>query len=188
MVYPLAELIDEEGRTLAAPLDRIQTKDARPHRRLAHVIHSLSMCDPLFGLMRSDYLRRTRLLGPFFGADNVLLAELAMFGQIWEVNEVLFRLRQHPKRSVKANSTVRALAVWYDPSNARKLLLLPNWERMVWELMKSISYSSLSPAEKSRCYLVVPGVHYWRRFKNAGGRLKNRFISHRSQVSGSPLG
>jgi glycosyltransferase involved in cell wall biosynthesis len=178
MVYPLAELIDEEGRTLAAPLDRIESKDTRPHRRLAHVIQSLSVCDPLFGLMKTEYLRRTRLLGPFFGADNVLLAELAMLGQIWEVNEVLFRLRQHPKRSVKANTSVRSLAVWYDPVNAGKLLLLPNWERMVWELMKSVSYSSLSPAEKSRCYLVVPGVHYWRRFKNVGGRIKRRLNFH----------
>src|SRR5258707_1539593 len=28
---------------------------------------------------------KTRLIGPFFGADNVLLGELAMLGEIWEL-------------------------------------------------------------------------------------------------------
>ena len=38
MVYPLAELINEEGRTLQSPLDRIESCDSRPHRRVAHLL------------------------------------------------------------------------------------------------------------------------------------------------------
>src|SRR5687767_4274622 len=34
MVYPLAELIDEQGKVLQRPLDQIECADARPHQRL----------------------------------------------------------------------------------------------------------------------------------------------------------
>lgn len=174
MVYPLAELIDEEGKTLRSPLDRIESRDPRPHRRLAHLLWSLNMCDPAFGLYKTEYLRKTRLIGPFFGADYVLLGELVMLGEIWELDEVLFRLRAHSKRSMKANPGARARAAWYDPSAARRLFVMPTWERMVWELLKSARRSPLPAGEKLKCGLVIPATHYWRRFRNAGGRLKNR--------------
>lgn len=182
MVYPLAELIDEQGRTLEAPLDRIESRDPRPHRRLARLLWSLNMCDPVFGLIRTEYLRKTRLIGPFGGADYVMMGELAMLGEIWELNEVLFRLRAHSKRSMKANPSERARAAWYDPAAVKKRFVVPALERMVWELSKSAWRSSLPPAEKVKCCLVVPGTHYWRRFRNAGGRIKRRLkVSLRMQ-------
>jgi glycosyltransferase involved in cell wall biosynthesis len=174
MVYPLAEMIDEQGKTLRPVLDRIESRDPRPHRRLARLLWSLSQCDPVFGLFKTEYLRKTRLIGSFFGADNVLLCELAMLGEIWELDEVLFRLRQHPGRSMRANQSARARAAWYDPAAAQQLVVIPDWERMVWELLKSAHRLSLPPEEKLRCCLVILGIHYWRRFKNAGGRMKSR--------------
>lgn len=174
MVYPLGELIDEEGRTIVPVLDRIASSDPRPHRRLAHLLWSLNMCDPVFGLIKAEYLRRTQLIGPFFGADYVLLGELAMLGQIRELDHVLFRLRAHARRSMAANPSARERAAWYDPEAMRKRFVIPNWERMVIELMKSVGNSPLSAQEKMKCMAVVPGMHYWRRFRNTGGRVKAR--------------
>ena len=91
MVYPLAELIDEKGQTIQSVLDRIESRDPRPHRRLAHLLWSLNMCDPVFGLYRIDHLVKTRLIGSFIGADYVMLGELVLRGEIWELDEVLFR-------------------------------------------------------------------------------------------------
>ncbi len=170
----LAELIDEQGKTLRPVLDRIESRDPRPHRRLARLLRSLSQCDPVFGLFKTEYLRKTQLIGSFFGADNVLLGELAMLGEIWELDEVLFRLREHPGRSMRANQSARARAAWYDPAAAQQSVVMPDWERMVWELLKSAHRLSLPPEEKLRCCLVILGIHYWRRFKNAGGRMKSR--------------
>ena len=174
MVYPLGELIDEQGRTLAAPLDRIESHDPRPHRRLARVMWSLNMCDPAFGLIKASALRRTQLIGPFFGADYVLLGELAMLGEIQEVGQVLFRLRAHPKRSVKANPGARAREAWYDPAAARRWFVMPSWERMIWEMVKSAWRAPLPWAERWRCCVAAAGVHYWRRFRNTGGRIKDQ--------------
>jgi glycosyltransferase involved in cell wall biosynthesis len=183
MVYPLAELIDGQGKTLRSTLDRIECRDPRPHRRLAHLLCSLSLCDPVFGLFKAEYLKKTQLIGPFFGADWVLLGELAMLGEIRELSEVLFRLREHSGRSMEANRTPRARAMWYDPAAAQQLFVLPDWERMVWEMCKSACHSSLPPAEKLRCCFVIPGMHYWRRFKNVGGRLRWRLASQRTEIA-----
>jgi glycosyltransferase involved in cell wall biosynthesis len=174
MVYPRAELIDDEGEILRKGLDRIGSRDLRPHCRLAWVLRSLSFCDPLFGLIKAKFLRKTQLIGPFFASDYVILGELAMLGEIWELDEILFRMRNHPQRSMTANRSVRARAVYYDSSAARKLFIMPSWERMVCEMLKAVWRSPLHPAEKVKCSMVVPGVHYWRRFRNAGGRVKNK--------------
>jgi glycosyltransferase involved in cell wall biosynthesis len=174
MVYPLGELIDKQGKTLIPVLDRIECRDPRPHRRLAHLLWSVRDCDAIFGLFKTEYLKKTRLIDAFFAADIVLLGELAMLGEIWELNEVLFRLRAHRGRSVRSNATARARAVWYDPAAARQLFIVPERERMVWELCKSACRLSLPPAEKLRCCFVIPGMHYWRRFKKVGGRIKNQ--------------
>jgi glycosyltransferase involved in cell wall biosynthesis len=172
MVYPLGELIDGSGKTITPVLDHIESHDSRPHRRLARVLWDLNMCDPVFGMFRSDYLRRTQLIGPFFGADYVLLGELAMLGEIHELPEVLFRLRAHEKRSVKANAKKSDLAAWYDPKLGKKRLVLGNWDRMAWEMFKSAKGFPLPFGEKLKCCATVVAVHYWRRFKNAGGRWK----------------
>lgn len=174
MVYPLAELIDERGETLLAPLDRIESRDPRPYRRLAHLFWSLNMCDPVFGLYRTRYLRMTQLIGPFFGADCVLLGELAIMGEIREIEEVLFRLRAHSRRSMAANTSARARAAWYDPSAARRLLMFQNLERLVWESLRATLRSQLPLTEKMRCCLATMAVHYWRRFRTTGGLLKRR--------------
>jgi hypothetical protein len=118
------------------------------------------------------------LIGPFFGADYVLLGELAMLGEIHELDEILFRLRAHPKRSMKANRGARAQAAWYDPSVAQRLFVMPGWERMVWELLKSAGRAPLPLGERTLCLMAIAGTHYWRRFRNAGGRVKARLKAH----------
>jgi glycosyltransferase involved in cell wall biosynthesis len=174
MVYPLAELIDANGNTLESPLDSIESADARPHRRVARVLWTLNMCDAGFGLIKTEYLRRTRLMGPFFAGDYVLLCELAMLGEIRQVDEVLFRLRAHEQRSTVVHTTARALQAFYAPSENRRALFGQSWEGMVVELLGSVRRSPLPPAEKLKLFAAVPATHYWRRFKNAGGRWKRR--------------
>ena len=178
MVYPLGELIDDQGGTLESPLDRIASTDPRPHRRLAHLLWTLNMCDPIFGLYRTSYLKKTQLIGPFCGPDYVLLGELVMMGEIREVDEVLFRLRAHPKRSMTVNRDIRSRTAWHDPRAATKRFLLPVWEQMVWALLKTAGRSRLSFPEKLKCLTVIGGVHYWRRFRNFGGGVRQQVRDH----------
>jgi glycosyltransferase involved in cell wall biosynthesis len=159
MVYPLGEMIDEIGNTLYCPLDRTDVREPEPHRRLARLLPSMQFCDTAFGMFKVDALKKTRLIGSCFGADLVLMAESAMLGEIWQLDEVLFRQRSHPERSMTANQSARARAVWYDPAAAKQLLVLPDWERLGWELIKAVCRSSLPSGEKLKCFLVVQSYY-----------------------------
>lgn len=172
MAYPLGELIDEDGERLRAPLDQIASGDRRPHRRVAKLLRSLNLCDPIFGVHRTSALRNTQLIGPMCGADYVLLLELSLIGRFVQVDEVLFALRKHSDRSNSINKTTRARTAWYDPNAVKRLVVLPLWEQMVWASLKTIARSPLRGIEKVRTVLALLGVHYHRRARVFGGRQK----------------
>ena len=53
----------------------------------------------MFGAMRRDMLKRTRLIPTFSGGDRAMLAELALLGRFRCTNEVLFSKRFHESAS-----------------------------------------------------------------------------------------
>ena len=79
----------------------------------------------------------------------------------------------HAKLSMKANPSARARAIWLDPAFPSNLLIMPDWEQMIWETLKSIQRTQLQRSQKIKCAMTVLGVHSWRRYRNAGGRLKD---------------
>jgi glycosyltransferase involved in cell wall biosynthesis len=193
LVYPRCELIDEFGKVLGQAIDRVETRARRPNRRLAKVIRHVSYAYPIWGLIRQEYLRQTRLTGSVCYWDDVLLAELSLFGEIWEIPEVLSQQRCHPDNSVaicsseqgdevsgdlnKANKkTRRALLEWTDPSRSTKRIWLPVQEERCLEYMKRVYHAPLPCFEKVLCYLTVLTVSYWRRVAKRGGMWKRMLL------------
>src|ERR1700730_925514 len=76
LVYPQSLIIDEEGRVIQGYRTSIEAKDSRPHRRLARVLSNVVLGTPLYGVMRANALRQTRLIDAFSASDYVLFAEL----------------------------------------------------------------------------------------------------------------
>jgi hypothetical protein len=97
-----------------------------------------------------------------------------MIGEIWELGEVLFRLRAHPQRSMKANKGRRARAAWYNPAGGPKWFVLPDWELMIWELLRSARKARLPWLERRRCEASILVVHYGRRLRTILCRLKGK--------------
>lgn len=179
LVAPRTEVIDENGNrmTTVIPIERLDTRHPRPHQRLANVLRTAQWAASQFGLFRSDALRKTRLLDPFFGSDYVLLAELALLGEIWEIPETLFQLRFHPGVSTKANKSYSELLSWWDTSQkSQKKSLFPTM-RLGVEYARSISRMQLPIGERLLCYSTAFVVWYSkvfrRRARNYTIRLKN---------------
>jgi glycosyltransferase involved in cell wall biosynthesis len=205
LVYPLCDLIDESGQVVGRARGSVETRQPRPHRRLAHVLGNFSYAFPIWGLIRTQALRKTGLTGSVWYWDEVLLAELSLYGEIVEVPEVLSAQRCHKGNALtrysatqgaevahnpsKANRTTRrALRAWTDPLSAGGRIWLPNQEEHYWEYAKRIHRSSLSWREKLLCYQVVPIVCYWSRLKKVGGTWKRKLRTDASRrVSGRPL-
>jgi len=153
LVYPRTILIDEEGRKLREYPDNMDLPYGRPSRRFRHVLRQMHEPHPLFGLIRSEALRRTRLMGRHFCADRVLVEELALLGQFWEVPEPLFHRRMHPDMCCKANPTPRQQAAWFDPGN-RNRRVMP-WCRLTAEHLRAVRHVPMPAAERGRCYAAI---------------------------------
>jgi glycosyltransferase involved in cell wall biosynthesis len=177
VVYPRTAVIDEEGKLIPTyHPESLETKAPRPHDRLAFVLRSMSMVCAQFGLIRPEALRKTRLFDRMIAADWVLMAELAMLGEFWEVPETLFHRRVHPGISTKANRDAKTLLQWWDPSRKNYGSFVSPMMRLGWEYLRSVRQMPLEQPEKLFCYATALSVWYVRQFRDWGGRYKRRLF------------
>jgi len=125
------------------------TAAPEPDRRYHDLISMAHRAYEIFGVIRSDVLRRCAKFRGNAGADKVVLAELALHGPFYKVPEALFLPRAHGQQSVQANTDHRSHAVWFNPANAGKLLF-PAWRR-AWEYYKCIGRAPLTSSQRSAC-------------------------------------
>jgi glycosyltransferase involved in cell wall biosynthesis len=177
LVFPQAEIIDEMGRLKYHSPDKISSSSPRPFKRLTRVLWASAFGHPLWGLIKPEALRHTRLMGRI-EADHVLLGELALLGHLIEIPEVLYRMRRHPRCATEISRSARALLAWHDPQRANDRIYLPHWERVYIEYIKSIRHISLSRPEQWLCFGAVPVVSYWRRLLRWTGPLRRKLGLH----------
>jgi glycosyltransferase involved in cell wall biosynthesis len=103
-------LIDAAGQVAAAPVVTARAEDPRPRVRFAEVLQTEVWCTAVFGVIRRAALDRTAMLGPFYGADKVLLAQLALLGRFCTVEDRCFYRRCHDDQSTVLDA--RAKARW----------------------------------------------------------------------------
>ena len=155
LVAPKAEVIDEHGKTLYKLAESLDTRHPQPHQRVGDVLRGILWATAQFGLFRRDALRKTRLIQPFFASDYVLLVEVALMGEIWELPETLFQRRKHPGISTTANASSRDLLAWFDTSQKGFINYIPPRLRLGFEFFRAIARSQLPFRERLLCYLTV---------------------------------
>jgi glycosyltransferase involved in cell wall biosynthesis len=116
-----------------------------PARRFDDVLHGMRLCSEIFGVMRTDLLRRTSLHGSYYGSDKVLLAELALLGRIETVPEPLFIKRFHKDTSYYL--TTRERAAWIDPAASFRVPQI----QVLKGYLKALSLVPLTPVQRARC-------------------------------------
>ena len=159
LVHPRTTLIDGDDEVIGVQDDHLQLVDRDPARRLQHYLRHVKMVNPLFGLHRRDAFASTRGFQSFVSADVVLLAELAMRGEFWEIPEPLFLRRDHEGRSERAHASIQELAAFYDPD--RRLRLSGRQTRVFWGLLRAAIEAPLSPGARLRCLRSVALDYGW---------------------------
>jgi len=168
LVAPRTEIIDKDGRrTMLA--ERLHTARSRPHERVADVLRRVDWATAQFGIFRSKMLRKTRLIDRFPACDWVLLLEVAILGEIWEIPEILFQRRFHSGVSTYANKTLTELLQWFDPSQNGKRLFFSGIEpaleprvRLWWEYARSIARMPMLVHERLLCFSVASLIWFAR--------------------------
>jgi glycosyltransferase involved in cell wall biosynthesis len=110
LAYTRTTFVDErdgelvEIRSHAYRDDRVDLPMESPVRRLLGLVRGLGFCNVFYGLIRTDVLRATSIIKPVYGADRILLAELAARGRFVEIEEPLYVRRIHPRQVSKERS------------------------------------------------------------------------------------
>ena len=131
-----------------------------PAQRFQETMSLKHRCYEIFGLIRTDVLAQTDLIGAYAGSDRVLLSRLILQGPFEIVPAPLFKAREHDQQSIAMLRNPRHkhlrmhdYAVWFDPKNKGKILL-PNW-RIFYEYFSAISAVSMSMAERLACWRIL---------------------------------
>jgi len=141
LCYPRTILIDDVGESIGEFDDNLDLRQQHPHDRLRGFLDHYEMSNAIFGIVRTNLLKRTSLLGSYASSDKVLMAEMALLGQFWEVPDRLFLRRYHEGMSRKANVTAEEIADWFDPNHPRPVPATRT--KLYFEYVKAISSGSL---------------------------------------------
>ncbi len=144
--------IDDSGNVLEIRQSTVSFDAPLPNTRFLSMskLHPAYNCEEVFGLMRIDVLRRTKLIANYVDSDRTLIAELGLHGPFFEIPEPLFLHRIHKSSSVVVSPSRYQRTIWFDPSKEGKLVF-PHW-RQYGELWGSIQRSPLPLDERIRCY------------------------------------
>jgi glycosyltransferase involved in cell wall biosynthesis len=159
LCYPQTILIDEHGTRLRDYPDGCHLVSPRPSERLRDLMANLKLSNPVFGVIRRSALPAAPF-GSYVASDIPLLAELALRGEFYEIQERLFYRRDHPQKSDRANPTIDDLAALYDPRNRGKLHFV-RW-RLFGEHLASIRRVPMGAKEKLRCYVFMAKYFRWK--------------------------
>jgi glycosyltransferase involved in cell wall biosynthesis len=147
--------IDGQGNTAHDYETKRQADSVKPEERFLALIHE-RRCFQIFGLIRTDILRKTSLMGNYAHGDGVLLVQLGLQGRFYEVPEYLFLYRHHSEQSIaiaraKSHQKWQWYTEWFD-SGKRGKLALP-WWRVFCEYGTAISIrkTPLRWQERMRC-------------------------------------
>ena len=180
LCYPKTTIIDENGKHIKEYHDGLDLRIQNVRERFSLALRRKRKCNAVFGLIRSEVLRQTRKIGNFIASDGVLLMELTLYGQFYEIPEHLFFRRDHAKASSNSKSQ-EILLEFFDPKKKRKISMV-YWTLLIQHLA-IIQRTQVKFSLKVLLLLsVLRGVttQRWRLLKEAFGALwqiSDKFIN-----------
>lgn len=146
--------IDEQGNFLREHNVGCHLQSSRPSDRARqYILQSTDSYHAVYGLIRKAALKKTSLLAPYVNSDVVLILQLALLGEIYEVSDVLLFFRDHLDRTNHRFKTYAEIVSWHDPSKQSRWQF-PRW-RVMLELARSISRTGLEIKGAVDCYWAL---------------------------------
>lgn len=169
LAYPETQMIDAEGEEMEDPgwLRSLHLVSMPPSERFSRFFDAYvwgGFGGQLFGLMRTETLRSTMQHGDFPSADLILIGELTLWGEVFEISEKLNIRRVHEGNSIFSNDQeIDQIWEWFDPEEGGNVKWL-EW-RWLKEFVGAIQRAPLAPEERRRCYQVL-----WSKYVTEHGR------------------
>lgn len=151
-VRPDGKVVDRHGKPMLAVEALHLAEGAAPEDRFRDVLRRMTWCVAGLGLMRSEAVRATHLLGDFYGGDYVMLAELALLGRFRQDEEVLYLKRCHD--SITVHKTWRERARWVNPATPSRW----PWLRIRNAYLQALGVAPLTLRQRMSCLGTVARV------------------------------
>ncbi len=162
VAYPRSVLISDVGEVIEPVTEDMCLPWDLPSRRLRHFLWNTSLCHPVFGLIRSQALMRTNLIGPFHSSDVIVLIQLLLQGKFIEHPEPLFLRRMHAGTSLW-NKSDEDVATWYDTSAAKRRVPTLRYSTLFFMAMKSVLTAPIPLWDKPMCWMTLTRAYGTRR-------------------------
>ena len=179
-------VIDAEGEQIKLDHGWKEVKSPNPRVRFRRLVRPHG-CREIFGVIRLNDLRRTRLILGAFHGDGVLLAQLGLLGSFVRVPELLFRSRSHSEQSASLLKDKVAYADWFDARNNGSHRL-PNWR--LFREFHSIVKSTVRLNARLPYYYILAKEAYLRRSELKqellGESQRRRAASRSRRTASSP--
>jgi len=153
LCFARTKAIDEHGAFLRSYPAKPKLGSPKPQERFYECVCVPHPQVAVFGVIRSNILKKTPLLGNYFSCDRTLLGELTLRGRFYEIPEFLFFRREHPHQHWRAYPIRHKRQPWYDPSRSVKITF-PQW-RLLLEHFLYIRRVPLSWHERTWCYMYL---------------------------------
>ena len=129
-----------------------RAEGARPARRFWDVLVRTMRTFEIFGVIRSDILRRTRLHGGYYGSDKVLLAELSLLGRFHLLPQILLYRRCH--RDQSSNLALTQKSGWIGGGKREGWLTL-RLRSVIPGYIEVVHDAPIALVQKVMCYSAI---------------------------------
>jgi glycosyltransferase involved in cell wall biosynthesis len=160
VAYGRTKLIDAAGNVTRDIEDKLHWMQKEPSTRFIGVLSNLSLGNLLYGLARTEQLRKTGLLRNYSGGDYPLIAEMSLYGKIYEIPDAFFYRRMHEEAASALKSADEVMRV-YDPE--RESVFFPReWVHLGAHVL-SVARAPIEIGEKIRIYRHLTRRAIWNR-------------------------
>jgi hypothetical protein len=155
VVLAFTQLVDIDEFGVRKPFELpvvLRWDSTRPNVRFRALANPHHRCESVFGVIRTDALRRSFLISDYAGCDRVLLAQLSLMGRFHEVPEVLFLHREHERRSTKAYKNSQHRTEWFTAHAGPPAL--PHY-RMLGGYARAVRRADVPLVDKIACLAML---------------------------------
>jgi glycosyltransferase involved in cell wall biosynthesis len=145
-------IVDECGEIINEYDYRLATDSPEAPERFRSLLFT-DGGDDLYGVIRTDILRRIAPHDSYHNPGRKLVAEMALYGPFYQVPEVMFFRREHPGRGDRRGS-IRAVSANNDPRRKGHSSVRLVGEYLMGYLA-AIRRAPLSVTDRRRCYLYL---------------------------------
>jgi len=153
LCVPKANVINEMGELLGVNEYTVDVTSPKPHLRFENYVIHYGAAWELFGLIRSDVLKKTKFLGWYPGSDHVYLAELALYGKFHVIPEALLFPRHHAEQTWITTPKERD-RLSYENTAMVGRIVLTKWG-WVNGYLDAIRNAPLSYYERAHCCITI---------------------------------